>query len=64
MVTKLFKAGRKVVAYIKVYSDKIQVFTGKPSDAVCISWTYKINEMDQAVATASEFARNYASFGA
>lgn len=53
-----------MVAYIKIYSDKIQVFTGKPSDAVCISWTYKLNEMDQAVATASEFARNYASFGA
>ena len=38
--------------------EKIKVKTGKPSDATCIAWEYKPNELEKAKATATEFFDN------
>ena len=38
--------------------EKIEVKTGKPSDATCISWIYQPNELERAKATATEFFDN------
>ena len=38
--------------------EKIEVKTGKPSDATCISWKYQPNELEKAKATATEFFDN------
>lgn len=38
--------------------NKIEVKTGKPSDATCIMWVYKPNELERAKATATEFFDN------
>ena len=38
--------------------EKIEVKTGKPSDATCISWKYQPNELERAKATATEFFDN------
>ena len=56
----LFKKGRTIICYIDIMPEKIKVRTGKPSDACCISWEYKPNELEQAKATEAEFFNNYA----
>ena len=61
MTTKFYKHNRRVICYIKVTDTKIWVCTGKPSDASCLSWIYKLDEMDKAEATAKEFVKNYTS---
>ena len=38
--------------------EKIEVKTGKPSDATCISWKYQPNELEKAKATATEVFDN------
>ena len=38
--------------------NKIEVKTGKPSDACCISWHYQPDELEKAKATATEFFDN------
>ena len=55
----LFKKGRTIVCYIDIMPEKIKVRTGKPSDACCIAWEYKPNELERAKATATEFFNNY-----
>ena len=57
----LFKKGRTIICYIDIMPEKITVKTGKPSDATCIGWTYKPNELEQAKAMAMEFFNNYTS---
>lgn len=57
----LFKKGRAIVCYIDILPEKIKVRTGKPSDACCIAWEYKPNELERAKATATEFFNNYTS---
>ena len=54
----LFKKGRRIICYIDIMSEKIEVKTGKPSDACCISWHYQPNELERAKATATEFFDN------
>lgn len=58
----LFKKGRTIVCYIDIMPDKIKVRTGKPSDACCIAWEYKPNELERAKATATEFFDNCTRF--
>ncbi|MFR3694912.1 MAG: hypothetical protein ACLTW0_01860 [Alistipes ihumii] len=54
----LLKYGKKTICYIDEYDNgTFKVKTGKPSDAVCISWTYESRK--NAVATAIEFFNNY-----
>ena len=38
--------------------NKIEVKTGKPSDACCISWHYQPDELEKAKYTAKEFFDN------
>ena len=38
--------------------NKIEVKTGKPSDATCISWHYQPDELEKAKYTAKEFFDN------
>lgn len=54
----LFKKGRRIICYIDIMPEKIEVKTGKPSDATCISWKYQPNELERAKATATEFFDN------
>ena len=54
----LFKKGRRIICYIDIMPEKIEVKTGKPSDATCISWIYQPNELERAKATATEFFDN------
>ena len=54
----LFKKGRTIICYIDIMPEKIKVKTGKPSDACCIAWEYKPNELERAKATATEFFDN------
>ena len=54
----LFKKGRRIMCYIDIMPEKIEVKTGKPSDATCISWIYQPNELERAKATATEFFDN------
>ena len=54
----LFKKGRRIICYIDIMPEKIEVKTGKPSDATCISWNYQPNELERAKATATEFFDN------
>ena len=54
----ILKYGKKTICYIDEYDNgTFKVKTGKPSDAVCISWTYESRE--NAVATAVESFNNY-----
>ena len=54
----LFKKGRRIICYIDIMPEKIKVRTGKPSDACCIAWEYKPNELEKAKYTAKEFFDN------
>ena len=54
----LFKKGRRIICYIDIMPNKIEVKTGKPSDATCISWHYQPNELEKAKYTAKEFFDN------
>ena len=54
----ILKYGKKTICYIDEYDNgTFKVKTGKPSDAVCISWTYESRE--NAVASAVESFNNY-----
>ena len=57
----LFKKGRRIICYIDIMPEKIEVKTGKPSDATCICWKYQPDELERAKATATEFSNNYTS---
>ena len=57
----LFKKGKTIVCYIDIMPNKIEVKTGKPSDATCLGWTYQPNELEQAKAMATEYFNNYTS---
>ena len=57
----LFKKGRRIICYIDIMPNKIEVKTGKPSDACCISWHYQLDELERAKETATEFFNNYTS---
>ena len=54
----LFKKGRRIICYIDIMPNKIEVKTGKPSDACCISWHYQPDELEKAKYTAREFFDN------
>ena len=54
----LFKKGRRIICYIDIMPEKIKVKTGKPSDATCIAWEYKPDELEKAKYTAREFFDN------
>ena len=54
----LFKKGRRIICYIDIMPEKIEVKIGKPSNATCISWKYQPNELERAKATATEFFDN------
>ena len=58
----LFKKGRSIICYIDIMPEKIKVRTGKPSDATCIAWEYKPDELEKAKATATEFFDNCTRF--
>lgn len=54
----LLKYGKKTICYIDEYDNgTLKVKTGKPSDAVCISWVYE-RRID-ALATAVEYFYNH-----
>lgn len=59
MKYEFYKKGRRVVCYIAISDKAARVCTGKPSDAVCLSWRYSLNELDKARATAREYFENY-----
>ena len=54
----LFKKGRRIMCYIDIMPNKIEVKTGKPSDACCIMWVYQPDELEKAKYTAKEFFDN------
>ena len=54
----LFKKGRRIICYIDIMPEKIEVKTGKPSDSCCISWYYQPDELEKAKYTAREFFDN------
>lgn len=57
----LFKKGRRVICFIDITPERIEVRTGKPSDHCGIAWRYQPNKLEQAKATATEFFNNYKS---
>jgi len=53
-IIKRYRLNRKIIGYITCENAEKYCFnTGKPSDASCLSWTYKT--LKQAEATATEF---------
>lgn len=54
-----FKRGRKIIGYIKQSIKGFKFCTGKPSDAMCLSWDY--STFNEAIKTASEYTTNYNS---
>lgn len=57
MIIKTYKAGHKILCYIKQSGEnKFVVCTGKPSDAFCISWVY--DNFRDAERTAEEYFLN------
>lgn len=61
MKYELLKKGRRTICYVAIGANHCEARTGKPSDAVCISWRYPLDKIDEARATAREFFENYTS---